>query len=462
MRPAVATALLLAALAGTASGACPFARSPSPSGGCPFGCGSSSATPNSVDPTRATLALAAADYLAASGGDADVTFPPVVRQMLAAREKEGGEDAGPSTSSPSATTTSAHRRSLRQVPPDWRPAIGDYVPHTALGAAKAALETVLPQTQKAKWDRYLSAWKAGNHSLDAIEPKSGWAVRSDADRLGAIKAEREADAENKSSVIDDKLAKAEQVYASLIIPNIYGLLTRLAFHDCGPFNPGLAAITANATASPPGRTGGCNGSVRYEFQQSNNLDLFLAWPWVDAGKKALDKLHPGAFSYADCIAIAASVAVAKATGPIMHVGYGRPDASGPDPRTGVTHDPATDRQLTGARGVEAMLSSWAAFGHSAETLTTLLGAHTFGVSSQHAPIGLLTPQSIIFSKRYYERVRDGAGYFPSDDALRYSPVTSALVDAYAENESLFFEAFKREFTAMTWWGVAADRQGVVG
>jgi catalase (peroxidase I) len=275
----------------------------------------------------------------------------------------------------------------------------------------------------------------------------------------------------RPSSLDARLAAAEQTYASLIIPNIYGLLARLAFHDCGTYNPGLEAAvsggrdttTNTSTSLPPGRVGGCNGSVRYEFQQSNNLDLFLAWPWVDAGHKALAaRFGDGVFSFADCIAIAASVAVAKATGPVMHVGYGRPDADGPDPRAGVTHDPAGDRLLTGKAGIEAMLASWAAYGHSADTLTTLVGAHTFGVSSQHAPIGLLTPQSIIFSKRYYERVRDGAGYFPSDDALRYSPATSALVDAYADDEGLFFEAFKREFSAMTWWGVAAPRQGVVG
>ena len=107
-----------------------------------------------------------------------------------------------------------------------------------------------------------------------------------------------------------------------------------------------------------------------------------------------------------------------------------------------------------------MLAMWAAFGHSPTTLTTLVGAHTFGVSSQHAPIGLLTPQSIVFSNRFYERVRDGAGFFPSDDALRYSPETAAIVDAFADDEAAFFEAFAREFTEMTWWGVSAARQGV--
>ena len=451
------TALLLAAAAATTThAACPFSTtttttiSARASSGCPFGVvgggGPSTSAPSSSSSSTfldaaatADLALAAAHYLA----DADVAFPPSITALL----------------SKGATS----RRALTQVPPDWRPALGDYVPHTALGAAKASLETILPDTQAAKWARYLGAWKASNFSMGAVHPGTGWAVRSDVDRLDSIKAEREADA--ASHRVDEKLAFAESVYASLIIPNIYGLLARLAFHDCGPYNPSLAAIAGSnstGTSLPPGRAGGCNGSVRYEFAQSNSLDLFLAWPWVDAGHKALASKHPGVFSYADCIAIAASVAVAKASGPVMHVGYGRPDAAGSDPRSGVTHDPAGDRQLDGRAGVDRLLAAWAAFGHSATTLTTLVGAHAFGVSSQHAPIGLLTPQSIVFSNRYYERVRDGAGYFPSDDALRYSPVTAAIVEAYAEDEGAFFAAFTREFVAMTWWGVVAERQGVVG
>jgi len=454
-------ALLLAACAASTDAACPFggggraAAAAATSSGCPFGGASTSAPSSSaIHPAKVPLALAAAHYLADSG----LPFPPIVNSLLEEKAK-----AKKGTSPP---RNPASRRSLSQVPPDWRPALGDYVPHTALGAAKAGLETILPQTQAEKWGRYLGAWKAGNFSLDAINPKTGWAVRSDAARVDAIKAERVADAEAKAAgTIDPKLAAAEAVYASLIIPNIYGLLARLAFHDCGTWNPSLSAIAGSnstGTTLPPGRTGGCNGSVRYEFAQSNNLDLFLAWPWVDAGWKALNLKFPGTFSYADCVAIAASVAVAKATGPVMHVGYGRPDATGPDARVGVTHDPAGDRLLEGVDGITTLLDAWAAYGHSAETLTTLVGAHTFGVSSQHAPIGLLTPQSIVFSNRYYERVRDGAGYFPSDDALLYSPVTAAIVDTFADDEAAFFDAFRHEFSAMTWWGVAAAPQGVPG
>jgi len=448
-----AAALLLVAAA-AADAACPFSGRPTTAttttSGCPFGGGGGGASPSTssdIHPAKAPLARAAAAYLAGSG----LPFPPAVTALLAADEK---------------ASPPRPRRALAQVPPDWRPALGDYVPHTALGAAKAGLETILPQTQADKWGRYLGAWKAGNFSLGAVHPKTGWAVRSDLGRLEAIGAERVADAAARAAgAIDEKLAAAEEVYASLIIPNIYGLLARLAFHDCGSWNPGLAAIAgsnATGTSVPPGRAGGCNGSVRYEFSQSNNLDLFLAWPWVDAGHKALAARYPGVFSYADCIAIAASVAVKKASGPVMHVGYGRPDAAGPDPRSGVTHNPAGERLLDGPSGIAALLDTWAAFGHSAETLTTLVGAHTFGVSSQHAPIGLLTPQSIVFSNRYYERVRDGAGYFPSDDALRFSPVTAAIVEEYANDEAAFFGAFEREFGAMTWWGVAAAPQGLAG
>lgn len=53
---------------------------------------------------------------------------------------------------------------------------------------------------------------------------------------------------------------AEMVFRSVVTPLNNGLMLRIAFHECGTFD----------FRGPPGRKGGCNGSIRYEFDWASN------------------------------------------------------------------------------------------------------------------------------------------------------------------------------------------------
>ena len=56
---------------------------------------------------------------------------------------------------------------------------------------------------------------------------------------------------------------------------------------------------------------------------------------VQASKQVLDRTLAHPVSYADLCAIAGAVGVYATHGPLMNVGYGRPDVDGPDPFQGV-------------------------------------------------------------------------------------------------------------------------------
>jgi peroxidase len=162
---------------------------------------------------------------------------------------------------------------------------------------------------------------------------------------------------------------------------------------------------------------------------------------------------PGAFSAADCIAIAAAAAVAANGGPLVNVGYGRPDAHGPDVLLGVGTHGDVGKDL----GIEGLLSDWMAYGFTPRTLCILSGGHTMGISGQAIPQSRLGDPA--FNNGYYRDVLAGRGFFASDKALADSPLTLRCVQQCAQSQAWFFEEWKREFFEMTWWGTA--EQGVL-
>ena len=56
---------------------------------------------------------------------------------------------------------------------------------------------------------------------------------------------------------------------------------------------------------------------------------------VQASKQVLDRTLAHPVSYADLCAIAGAVGVYATHGPLINLGYGRPDVDGPDPFQGV-------------------------------------------------------------------------------------------------------------------------------
>lgn len=56
---------------------------------------------------------------------------------------------------------------------------------------------------------------------------------------------------------------------------------------------------------------------------------------IQAAKQILDQVLPKPVSYADLVAIVGPVGIYQTHGPLINVGYGRPDTDGPDTFTGV-------------------------------------------------------------------------------------------------------------------------------
>ena len=73
-----------------------------------------------------------------------------------------------------------------------------------------------------------------------------------------------------------------------------------------------------------------------------------------AAKQELDKALPKPVSYADLCAIVGAVGVYQTHGPLINVGYGRPDVTGPDPFQGVGSN--TNQQR--AYPIQEIINEW--------------------------------------------------------------------------------------------------------
>lgn len=101
----------------------------------------------------------------------------------------------------------------------------------------------------------------------------------------------------------------------------------------------------------------------------------------------------GTISYADAAMISGAAGVANAGGPLINPGYGRPDVTRADIKTGVSANTEVEKDFE----LPALLAEWQRFGFNAHSLCILSGAHSFGLSGTSSPQGLLgTP---VFSNK---------------------------------------------------------------
>jgi L-ascorbate peroxidase len=403
-------------------------------------------------PPHRRLAIQALALLALSvlGGCAACPF-------LAARG--GGNAAGAAHASSAAAAAAAppRRHLLGSAYPAPTEALAGFLPGT-LGASLAAIaKTLAPQTTKSLVDSHVHAaagWKnvTGADGTDAPAHASRLEAAIAAVRasLAAGKGSAAADAWD-GSFPDPPLAFAEELFKLLMYPIPPSLFVRAAFHDCGAWNKAAGALHNDGGGGGVGpNRGGCNGSLRFELHRPSNYGLGLTWPVINFGWKVLQAAYPGAFSRADAVAIAGAGAVRAAFGPVIHVGYGRVDAAGPDPDWGPASNPAAGSAASPADLKAGWLGAW---GLSPASLCALLGAHTFGISSVSVPLGAFAPTGpLLFTNAYYRRVVDGTAHFPVDNSLGALPETAACVRAYAGDQAAFFAGFAKEYRAMSWWG----------
>ena len=75
---------------------------------------------------------------------------------------------------------------------------------------------------------------------------------------------------------------------------------------------------------------------------------------MQAAKQVLDRTLPNPVSYADLCAIAGAVGVYATKGPLLNVGYGRPDATSPDPFQGVGSNTNQQRDYP----IQEIINEW--------------------------------------------------------------------------------------------------------
>ena len=106
---------------------------------------------------------------------------------------------------------------------------------------------------------------------------------------------------------DHVMRVAEAVFRAVSNPINNGIMLRIAFHECGTFD----------YRGPPGRKGGCNGSIRYEFDWTSNGGIQrFGYPFMWTGREIANAiLGAGTISFADAAVIIGAAGVANAGGP---------------------------------------------------------------------------------------------------------------------------------------------------
>ncbi|KAJ9522651.1 hypothetical protein QJQ45_019727, partial [Haematococcus lacustris] len=168
------------------------------------------------------------------------------------------------------------------------------------------------------------------------------------------------------------------------LTRVAAVALRLIFHDCGTFQSSAA-------------DGGANASIRFELDRPENGGLKRGWRLIEAVGAAAaapapaprpGPLLPGCWcvaalqvakglsgtaaagvSQADLVALCGARAVAVCGGPQVQVRLGRLDASEPDPEGRLPGEQLTSQQLKDV---------FSAKGFSSREFLALCGAHTLG------------------------------------------------------------------------------------
>ncbi|XP_010452613.1 PREDICTED: peroxidase 54 [Camelina sativa] len=253
-------------------------------------------------------------------------------------------------------------------------------------------------------------------------------------------------------------------------PRIGASLIRLHFHDC--FVNGCdGSLLLDDT-----------GSIQSEKNAPPNANSTRGFNVVDNIKTALENACPGIVSCSDVLALASEASVSLAGGPSWSVLLGRRDG--------------LNANLTGANsslpspfeGLNNITSKFVAVGLNTTDVVALSGAHTFGrgkcvtfnnrlfnfsgtgnpdptlnstllsslqqICPQNSSgsgitnLDLTTPDA--FDNSYFTNLQSNNGLLQSDQELfsNSGSATVAVVNSFASNQTLFFEAFVQSMINM--------------
>ncbi|KAG6544271.1 hypothetical protein Mapa_014274 [Marchantia paleacea] len=206
---------------------------------------------------------------------------------------------------------------------------------------------------------------------------------------------------------------------------------RLVFHDAGPFN--LAT-----------KQGGMNGSIVLELERPENQGLNRSIKVLSKVKAALEP--DVEVSWADLIAVAGAEAVSICGGPKIDVKLGRVDSSLPDPEGQMPEENLTGSQLREA---------FQAKGFSTQELVALSGAHSVGGKGFGDPYTFDNIYyKILLDKPWLAKGNESSMIgLDSDRALPEDEECLKWVNAYAQNQDLFFQDFTNAYMKLVDTGV---------
>ncbi|XP_052189379.1 peroxidase 63 [Diospyros lotus] len=260
-------------------------------------------------------------------------------------------------------------------------------------------------------------------------------------------------------------------------PTTAAAILRLFFHDCF--------------------AGGCDASVLisstpfHKAERDADINLSLpgdAFDLVVRAKTALELACPSVVSCSDILAVASRDLLTMMGGPFYPVQLGRKDALVSDPALAESTLPKPTMPMT------ELIEIFASKGFSVEEMVALNGAHTIGFShcdqfsadlsrtdptynptyadglrracadSRQNPSlsvfnDIMTPNK--FDNMYFRNLPKGLGLLSSDRVLYSDRRTRPFVEAYAANETAFFEAFRGAMEKLSILGVKAGQQGEI-
>jgi L-ascorbate peroxidase len=200
------------------------------------------------------------------------------------------------------------------------------------------------------------------------------------------------------------------------------IMLRLAWHDAGTYDVNT-------------RTGGANGSIRYEeeFTHGSNAGLKIAIDLLDPIKAKCPKI-----TYADLYQLAGVVAVEVTGGPTVEFVPGRRDSS-VCPREGRLPD--------AKRGAPHLRDIFYRMGLTDKDIVALSGGHSLGKAHPERSgfDGAWTRDPLKFDNSYFVELLKGESEgllkLPTDKALLDDPEFRRYVDLYAKDEDIFFKDY---------------------
>ncbi|XP_062195506.1 probable L-ascorbate peroxidase 4, peroxisomal [Phragmites australis] len=218
------------------------------------------------------------------------------------------------------------------------------------------------------------------------------------------------------------------------------IMLRLAWHDAGTYDVNT-------------KTGGANGSIRYEEEYTHGSNAGL--------KIAIDLLEPikaknPRITYADLYQLAGVVAVEVTGGPTVEFVPGRRDSS-VCPREGRLPD--------AKKGAPHLRDIFYRMGLTDKDIIALSGGHTLGRAHPERSgfEGAWTKEPLKFDNSYFLELLKGESegllQLPTDKALLSDPEFRYYVELYAKDEDVFFKDYAESHKKLSELGFTPRSSG---